>query len=251
MQRTILTKFKVVTVLLFSFQLSTRLVNWLFCGPCITFLKTSTTFHKMTLTGVTLLVTSLLVASPILFLISAAPSMPQRDGCTAHEDCIANLPPPECQETICKNVAKSIQSKVNWKVDVCKDFKSFSCSNEQSSLRVMKSPQEITDHQILRKFNFQHFSHFPRHYIQFVFIKLELEIMRPLHYWRRNAKSTAGARVFFLPAHKAYCSTWHGNINFILSRFPLFGSLLSYVSPFFFVFRSLNEAFLRCNKIFT
>lgn len=135
-------------------QLSSRLLNWLFCGPCIQFLKTSTTFHKMTLTGVTLLVTSLLVASPILFLISAAPSMPHRDGCATNDDCIVNLPPPECQETICKTVAASIQSKINWKSDVCKDFKAFSCSTQQSSLRIMKSPQEIADHQMLRKFNF-------------------------------------------------------------------------------------------------
>lgn len=139
----------------FYLQLSTRLLNWLFCGPCIQFLKTSTTFHKMTLTGVTLLVTSLLVASPILFLISAAPSikMPHRDGCTTTDDCIVNLPPPECQEQICKNVAASIQAKINWKIDVCKDFKSFSCSNQQNSLRIVKSPQDIADHQMLRKFS--------------------------------------------------------------------------------------------------
>lgn len=105
----------------------------------------------MTLTGVTLLVTSLLVASPILFLISAAPSMPQREGCVAHDDCLVSLPPPECQETICKNVATGIQAKINWKVDVCKDFKSFSCSEKHSSLRIMRSPQEIVDHQMLRK----------------------------------------------------------------------------------------------------
>ena len=105
----------------------------------------------MTLTGVTLLVTSLLVASPILFLISAAPSMPHRDGCTTQDDCIVNLPPPECQEQICKNVAASIQAKINWKIDVCKDFKSFSCSNQQTSLRIVKSPQDIADHQMLRK----------------------------------------------------------------------------------------------------
>lgn len=156
---------------LFLLQLSTRLVNWLFCGPCIQFLKTSTTFHKMTLTGVTLLVTSLLVASPILFLISAAPSMPHRDGCSTNDDCIVNTPPPECQETICRNVAASIQAKINWSSDVCKDFKAFSCSKQQSSLRVMKSPQEIADHQMLRKFDFL-LTRFPPHYIQFVFIKL-------------------------------------------------------------------------------
>lgn len=138
-------------------------MNWLFCGPCITFLKTSTTFHKMTLTGVTLLVTSLLVASPILFLISAAPSIPQRDGCAAHDDCMVTVPPPECQELICRNVASSIQAKINWKVDVCKDFKSFSCSNHQNSLKIVKTPQEIADYQMLRKMNFQDFSHFLRH----------------------------------------------------------------------------------------
>lgn len=139
-------------------QLGTHLLNWLFCGPCIQFLKSSTTFHKMTLTGVTLIVTSLLVASPILFLISAAPSMPHhhRDGCSSsHEDddCrINSAPPAECTEPVCKNAAASIQAKINWKVDVCKDFKSFSCSNQQNSLRAIKSPQEITDNQMLRKY---------------------------------------------------------------------------------------------------
>lgn len=106
----------------------------------------------MTLTGVTLIVTSLLVASPILFLISAAPSMPHsRDGCT-HDECgIHHLPPVECTDIICKNAAASIQAKLNWKIDVCKDFKSFSCSNQQNSLRAIKSPQEIADNQMLRK----------------------------------------------------------------------------------------------------
>lgn len=138
----------------FAPQLSSRLLNWLFCAPCIHFLKTSTTFHKMTLTGVTLLVTSLLVASPILFLISAAPSIPQREGCVAQDDCLISLPPPECQEPICKNVATGIQAKINWKVDVCKDFKSFSCAEKHSSLRIMRSSQEIADHQMLRESSF-------------------------------------------------------------------------------------------------
>ncbi|XP_070502040.1 endothelin-converting enzyme 1 isoform X1 [Chironomus tepperi] len=132
-------------------KIGTHLLNWIFCGPCIQFLKTSTTFHKMTLTGVTLIVTSLLVASPILFLISAAPSMPHsRDGCS-HDECgIHHLPPVECTDIICKNAAASIQAKINWKIDVCKDFKSFSCSNQQNSLRAIKSPQEIADNQMLQ-----------------------------------------------------------------------------------------------------
>lgn len=132
-------------------QLTTRLVNWLFCGPCIKFLKTSTTFHKMTLTGVTLVVTSLLVASPILFLISAAPSLPHRETCVPQDDCLVTVTPPECQEAVCKNAAASIQAKINWKIDACKDFKSFSCSSTQISLRAMKSPQELADNQMLRK----------------------------------------------------------------------------------------------------
>jgi hypothetical protein len=138
-----------------SLQLGKHLLSWLFCAPCIQFLKSSTTFHKMTLTGVTLIVTSLLVASPILFLISAAPSMPHhRDGCMSHEDegCGVQPPPPtECIEQVCKNAAASIQSKINWKIDVCKDFKEFSCASQQNSLRAIKSPQEIADNQMLRK----------------------------------------------------------------------------------------------------
>ncbi|KAG5672128.1 hypothetical protein PVAND_002283 [Polypedilum vanderplanki] len=137
-------------------KLGKHLLSWLFCAPCIQFLKSSTTFHKMTLTGLTLIVTSLLVASPILFLISAAPSMPHhhnRDGCISHEDedCSTHHPPQpvECTEIVCKNAAASIQSKINWKIDVCQDFKKFSCSNQQNSLREIKSPQEIADNQML------------------------------------------------------------------------------------------------------
>lgn len=176
----------------------------------------------MTLTGVTLLVTSLLVASPILFLISAAPSMPQRDGCVAHDDCMVTVPPPECQEPICKNVASSIQAKINWKVDVCKDFKSFSCSNQQSSLNIVKTPQEIADYQMLRKLNFSLFIHFLHHYIQFVYINSRLLLLpfRPLtlcpptlcqpamcfsQYWTRIPKSTAEAVLVSYSLHFPPC----------------------------------------------
>lgn len=108
----------------------------------------------MAITAVTLIVTSLLVASPILFLISAAPVAPHRD-CMVKEDddCFVSISPPECQEVACRAAAVSIQAKINWKVDFCKDFKSFSCSSEpQNSLRAVKSPQEIADNQMLRKY---------------------------------------------------------------------------------------------------
>lgn len=74
-----------------------------------------------------------------------------RDACS-HDECpIHPAPPVECTEIVCKNAAASIQAKINWKIDVCKDFKSFSCSNQQNSLRAIKSPQEIADNQMLRK----------------------------------------------------------------------------------------------------
>lgn len=100
----------------------------------------------MTLASITLIVTSLLVVSPIIFLISAAPNMPKQ--C---DECF-EVPPPECQEDVCKSIASSIQAKIDWNIDFCSDFKSFSCSaNQQHSLRIVKTPQEIADNQMLRK----------------------------------------------------------------------------------------------------
>lgn len=156
--------------------------------------------------------------------------MPHRDGCATNDDCIVNLPPPECQETICKNVAASIQSKINWKSDVCKDFKSFSCSTQQSSLRIIKSPQEIADHQMLRKFNFPFFQPSPFSlplnpiclYNDFEFSALKLLLYPPHHcqalsllqYWIGIPKSTAKVFLFFsFRSRKAFPlthpPTWH------------------------------------------
>jgi hypothetical protein len=47
--------------------------SWLCCVPCY-WLRRNNSVHKASLTVVTLLVTSLLVASPVLFLISSVPS---------------------------------------------------------------------------------------------------------------------------------------------------------------------------------
>lgn len=52
--------------------------------PCV-WLRTSATVHKIALTTATLLVTSLLVASPVLFLLSTAPSQLPKD-CNAKSD---------------------------------------------------------------------------------------------------------------------------------------------------------------------
>lgn len=139
----------------FSFQ-SGRFFSWLCCGPCL-WLKSSTAVHRMALTAATLVVTSLLVASPIIFLISAAPHSHPRD-CMAKDDddCLGTpAPPPECQDQLCRLAAASIQSRINWKMEPCKDFKSFSCSSslQQNSLRVVKSAQEIADYQMQRKYS--------------------------------------------------------------------------------------------------
>lgn len=142
----------------FSRQLSSRLLSWLFCGPCLKFLGTSTTFHRMILTSISLAVTLLLVASPILFLISATPSISQNhqiDDCGSTDDCSGVTTTPistfECTENICKDAARSIRSRINWSKDACNDFKSFCCSDFHDKSRTFKTPQEIVDHQMMGK----------------------------------------------------------------------------------------------------
>ncbi|XP_055588122.1 endothelin-converting enzyme 1 [Uranotaenia lowii] len=125
-------------------------VGWVCCAPCI-WLRGSSAVHKMAITAATLLVTSLLVASPILFLISAAPSqLPRNCYVTEDDDCHPTpAPPPECADSICRAAAISIQARMNWDVEPCKEFKNYSCAPlEGNSLRAVKSPQEIADLQM-------------------------------------------------------------------------------------------------------
>uniref|UniRef100_A0A1A9VM03 Peptidase M13 N-terminal domain-containing protein n=1 Tax=Glossina austeni TaxID=7395 RepID=A0A1A9VM03_GLOAU len=128
-------------------------LGWVCCAPCI-WLRTSATVHKIAITTATLLVTSLLVASPILFLISTAPSQLPRDCYADDEDCMpTTAPPPECMDPVCKIAASSIQAKINWNFDPCIDFKNFSCSspsqsNGLASLRAIRSAQEAVDTQM-------------------------------------------------------------------------------------------------------
>uniref|UniRef100_A0A182JUX3 Peptidase M13 N-terminal domain-containing protein n=1 Tax=Anopheles christyi TaxID=43041 RepID=A0A182JUX3_9DIPT len=124
-------------------------VGWVCCAPCI-WLRSSSAVHKMAITAATLLVTSLLVASPILFLISAAPSQLPRDCFGADEDdCHPTpAPPPVCADPICRAAAISISSRMNWDVEPCREFKNYSCSTMESSLRAVKSAQELADSQM-------------------------------------------------------------------------------------------------------
>lgn len=108
----------------------------------------------MILTSITIIVTTLLVASPILFLISAAPSNPHhhRDDCMLQRDCMINsIAISECTEDVCIKAAKTVTTTINWTKDACNDFKSFCCSSHLETFRAFKSSQEIVDHNILRK----------------------------------------------------------------------------------------------------
>ncbi|XP_036340577.1 uncharacterized protein LOC118749915 isoform X1 [Rhagoletis pomonella] len=125
-------------------------LGWICCAPCI-WLRTSTTVHKIAITAATFLVTSLLVASPILFLISTAPSRLPRECFSTDDECNPTpSPTPECSETICKLVSTNIQAKVNWNLDPCSDFKNFCCSHNlrSESTLALQSIQGAVDIQM-------------------------------------------------------------------------------------------------------
>ncbi|XP_031625122.1 kell blood group glycoprotein homolog isoform X2 [Contarinia nasturtii] len=122
--------------------------GWICCMPCV-WLRTSATVHKIALTTATLLVTSLLVASPVLFLLSTAPSQLPKD-CNTKSDvnCVSTRSvsaTPECATLTCRQATISIFSRSNWKVDPCKDFTSFSCSSTKGNAKTIKSVQEGVD----------------------------------------------------------------------------------------------------------
>lgn len=104
--------------------------GWICCAPCI-WLRTSATVHKIAITTATLLVTSLLVASPVLFLLSTAPSQIPKDCYAKNQlDCTpTRAPAPECPTPECQSAALSILARMNWKLDPCKEFRDFGCSS--------------------------------------------------------------------------------------------------------------------------
>lgn len=123
--------------------------------PCV-WLRTSATVHKIALTTATLLVTSLLVASPVLFLLSTAPSQLPKD-CNTKSDvnCISTRSMAsstlECNAAACRQATISILTRSNWKVDPCKDFASFSCGSTKNNAKAIKSVQEGVDTIMQRK----------------------------------------------------------------------------------------------------
>uniref|UniRef100_B3P6R9 GG12288 n=1 Tax=Drosophila erecta TaxID=7220 RepID=B3P6R9_DROER len=133
------------------------IIGWICCAPCI-WLRTSAAVHKMAITSATLLVTTLLVASPILFLISTAPSPLPRDCYMDGDRCSpAVSAPPECSDPICEAVASSIQARLNWNKDPCTEFKKFSCwrntpNKNITNLIEMGNSQKSVDAQMLYLF---------------------------------------------------------------------------------------------------
>ncbi|XP_017005217.2 membrane metallo-endopeptidase-like 1 [Drosophila takahashii] len=133
------------------------IIGWICCAPCI-WLRTSAAVHKMAITSATLLVTTLLVASPILFLISTAPSPLPRDCYMDGDRCSpAVSTPPECSDPICEAVASSIQARLNWNKDPCTEFKKFSCwrntrNKNITNLIEMGNSQKSVDSQMLHLF---------------------------------------------------------------------------------------------------
>ncbi|XP_055297188.1 uncharacterized protein LOC129565894 isoform X2 [Sitodiplosis mosellana] len=122
--------------------------GWICCMPCV-WLRTSATVHKIALTTATLLVTSLLVASPVLFLLSTAPSQLPKD-CNTKSDvnCVSTRSvsaTPECNAVACRQATISILARSNWKIDPCKDFTSFSCGSTKGNGKTIKSVQEGVD----------------------------------------------------------------------------------------------------------
>uniref|UniRef100_A0A1I8P3L4 Uncharacterized protein n=1 Tax=Stomoxys calcitrans TaxID=35570 RepID=A0A1I8P3L4_STOCA len=126
-------------------------ISWICCAPC-TWLRSSAAIHKISITTATLLVTLLLVASPILFLISTAPSQLPRDCYQDDDMCsVTATLPTECMESICREAAQTIHANLDWKVKPCEDFKNFSCPtylHRLGSFNVLHSAQETVDLQM-------------------------------------------------------------------------------------------------------
>ncbi|XP_064555252.1 uncharacterized protein LOC135440149 [Drosophila montana] len=130
-----------------------NIIGWICCAPCI-WLRTSAAVHKVAITSATLLVTTLLVASPILFLISTAPSPLPKDCYMEGDGCSPTISSPsECTEAICATVASNIQARLNWNKDPCSEFKKFSCwrktfNNNITNFIEMGNSQKSVDMQI-------------------------------------------------------------------------------------------------------
>ncbi|XP_012226290.1 neprilysin-1 [Linepithema humile] len=103
--------------------------TWICCVPCY-WLRRSKAVHKALLTFAMLLVTSLLVTSPVLFLITTLPEGEQPRNCAPlDEACVRERDGPEgvCNTDVCVEASKRILASMKRGVDPCKDFYKFAC----------------------------------------------------------------------------------------------------------------------------
>ncbi|CAL7951057.1 unnamed protein product [Xylocopa violacea] len=103
--------------------------TWICCVPCY-WLRRSKAVHKALLTFAMLLVTSLLVTSPVLFLITTLPEGEQPRECAPlDEACIRERDGPEgvCDSRACEEASKRMVAFMKKGVDPCKDFYQFAC----------------------------------------------------------------------------------------------------------------------------
>ncbi|XP_018342778.1 PREDICTED: neprilysin-1-like [Trachymyrmex septentrionalis] len=103
--------------------------TWVCCVPCY-WLRRSKAVHKALLTFAMMLVTSLLVTSPVLFLITTLPEGEQPRKCAPlDEACVRERDGPEgvCDTDVCMEASKRILTSMKRGVDPCKDFYKFAC----------------------------------------------------------------------------------------------------------------------------
>ncbi|XP_034940885.1 neprilysin-2 [Chelonus insularis] len=103
--------------------------TWICCVPCY-WLRRSEAVHKALLTFAMLLVTSLLVTSPVLFLITTLPEGDQPRDCAPLDDaCIREQNGLEdlCTTEACHEASRKMLASMNRNVDPCTDFYRFAC----------------------------------------------------------------------------------------------------------------------------
>ncbi|XP_050464236.1 neprilysin-1-like [Cataglyphis hispanica] len=105
--------------------------TWICCAPCY-WLRRSKAVHKALLTFAMMLVTSLLVTSPVLFLITTLPEGEQPRNCAPlDEACIRERDGPDgvCNTDTCVEASRRILASMKRGVDPCKDFYKFTCGD--------------------------------------------------------------------------------------------------------------------------
>ncbi|XP_046614383.1 neprilysin-3-like isoform X1 [Neodiprion virginianus] len=126
--------------------------TWVCCVPCY-WLRRSKAVHKALLTLAMLLVTSLLVTSPVLFLITTLPEAEQPRECSPQDEvCLRDREGQEgvCESSACEEASKRMLASVKRGVDPCRDFYQFACGgfsrNNRDNRQTMASFNTLQSH---------------------------------------------------------------------------------------------------------